>query len=182
MLSLEPCQLSSPTRSSIACFALPSVFSLLPPPASSPSLFSPLGCLFYTYSLVYPLDTLKTQIQASSSSSEKDPNDPTAPPPSPTLLSLLLPLFKNPRLIFSLYKGFLASMLNTFSVSPSFPSAKKSLFHWVEAICFGEGSVIRGLGIIDVLSLCLELTFLRSGLYRCNTPTSSSTRSSDPST
>jgi hypothetical protein len=62
---------------------------------------------------VYPLDTLKTKIQASS---ESEDDDRSGPPPQPTLVSLLLPLLKNPRLLFSLYKGFLASMLNTFSV------------------------------------------------------------------
>jgi len=119
MPSPAPCPPSSPMRSSLDSQPFPRSSPSFPFPdqlqLTHPSLAFPLYC-YYVYSLVYPLDTLKTQIQASSSS-EKDPNDPTAPPPSPTLISLLLPLFKNPRLIFSLYKGFLASMLNTFSVS-----------------------------------------------------------------
>ncbi|KAL7417271.1 mitochondrial carrier domain-containing protein [Mrakia frigida] len=111
----------------------------------------------FSNALVYPLDTLKTQIQASSSSSEKDPNDPTAPPPSPTLLSLLLPLFKNPRLIFSLYKGFLASMLNTFSMQYAyffFYSVVRSLYvKRLTRIGGGRGGGPRAVGTVEELLL-----------------------------
>ncbi|KAF8339584.1 mitochondrial carrier domain-containing protein [Cantharellus anzutake] len=69
------------------------------------ALAGALGGVF-SNAVVYPLDTVKTRIQASSSSEGKA---------KPTILTLLVSILKNEG-IGGYYKGFGASMLNTFSM------------------------------------------------------------------
>ncbi|KAF8589435.1 adenine nucleotide transporter [Ramaria rubella] len=78
------------------------------------ALAGALGGVF-SNAVVYPLDTVKTRIQAASSSAKDHKGKGKSP--SSSQLSIVKLLFKIMREegIFGFYKGFGASMLNTFS-------------------------------------------------------------------
>jgi adenine nucleotide transporter 17 len=80
------------------------------------ALAGALGACF-SNAVVYPLDVAKTRIQATSSTAKGKRKDEL------TMLSVLLDIFKHEG-ILGWYRGFAATMLNTFSMRAPSPTVQ----------------------------------------------------------